>query len=351
MVAVPFLTVDKGYTLAAPADFMAQINIKQLEAFVQVADQKSFRLAASVLSTTQPNISSRMSALEQQLGVKLMERGAGQVLLTPIGERLLEKARLVLRQMDEFLIAAGEDYLFEGVLRLGVTEMVVHSWLSSYLAAFKKRFPGIAVDLLVDFSDNLSSALANRSIDLAFQSEPFDRAFSGTKDLGCYKLAWVAAPSLGCSYTKLSLDDLIQYPILTHAKGTQPFDQLAAHLSEHSSERTRLVPSTNLAACLHMTMDGLGVACLPEVMVKDAIAGNRLQLLNYPWVPDALQFCARYDAEISSYYVSEAAELAAGVALSGLTNSQPLSVDGPEAESVDTTAETIERAAALDVLV
>ena len=69
---------------------MAQINIKQLEAFVQVAEQKSFRLAASVLSTTQPNISARISALEQQLGIKLMERGAGQVLLTPIGECLLE---------------------------------------------------------------------------------------------------------------------------------------------------------------------------------------------------------------------------------------------------------------------
>jgi len=306
---------------------MAQINIKQLEAFVQVADQQSFRQAANVLSTTQPNISSRISALEQQLGVKLMERGAGQVLLTPIGERLLEKARLVLRQMDEFLVASGEEHLFEGVLRLGVTEMVVHTWLTSYLAEFKKRFPNIDVDLLVDFSDSLSTALFNRSIDLAFQSEPFDRELNGTTDLGCYDLAWVAAPSLGCARGILSLEDIMHYPILTHAKGTQPFDQLAAHIAENSTDRPRLVSSTNLAACLHMTLDGLGIACLPEVMVKEEMNNGRLQRLNYRWVPDALQFRARYDADISPYYVSEAAELAVKIATSTLTETQPISFD------------------------
>jgi len=299
---------------------MAQINIKQLEAFVQVAEQKSFRLAASVLSTTQPNISSRISALEQQLGIKLMERGAGQVLLTPIGECLLEKARLVLRQMDEFLVTAGEDRLFEGVLRLGVTEMVVHSWLSSYLADFNKRFPGIDVDL---------------SIDLAFQSEPFDSVCSGTTDLGSYKLVWVAAPALMCASGILSLDDLMKNPILTHAKGTQPFEQLASHISKNSADRPRLVPSTNLAACLHMTLDGLGVACLPEVMVREAMKHGQLQRLNYGWVPDALQFRARYDADTASYYVSEAAKLAAELAASSVTETLHLPVDGSVNEPVD----------------
>jgi len=314
---------------------MAQINIKQLEAFVQVAEQKSFRLAASVLSTTQPNISSRISALEQQLGIKLMERGAGQVLLTPIGECLLEKARLVLRQMDEFLVTAGEDRLFEGVLRLGVTEMVVHSWLSSYLADFNKRFPGIDVDLLVDFSENLSAALSSRSIDLAFQSEPFDSVCSGTTDLGSYKLVWVAAPALMCASGILSLDDLMKNPILTHAKGTQPFEQLASHISKNSADRPRLVPSTNLAACLHMTLDGLGVACLPEVMVREAMKHGQLQRLNYGWVPDALQFRARYDADTASYYVSEAAKLAAELAASSVTDTLHLPVDGSVNEPVD----------------
>ena len=207
---------------------MAQINLKQLEAFVQVAKHQSFRKAADVLATTQPNISSRLATLEQQLGVKLMDRKAGHISLTPIGERLLEQARLVLQQMDEFIVAAGEDHLFEGVLRLGVTEMIVHSWLSRYLAALSKRFPNIDVELLVDFSQNLSSALFSRSVDLVFQSQPFDRQASGSTDLGSSHLIWVAAPALVKSASGVTLDELMQYPILTHAKGTLPFEQLTA---------------------------------------------------------------------------------------------------------------------------
>lgn len=52
---------------------MAQINLKQIEAFVQVADLGSFRRAADRLNTTQPNISTRIQALETQLGLSLME--------------------------------------------------------------------------------------------------------------------------------------------------------------------------------------------------------------------------------------------------------------------------------------
>ena len=51
---------------------MARINIKQLEAFVQVADLGSFRGAAAVLKTTQPNISARITRLEEQLGQALI---------------------------------------------------------------------------------------------------------------------------------------------------------------------------------------------------------------------------------------------------------------------------------------
>ena len=64
---------------------MARVNIKQLEAFVHVADQASFRRAAAALNTTQPNISARIASLENSIGQKLMERDSGSVVLTTSG--------------------------------------------------------------------------------------------------------------------------------------------------------------------------------------------------------------------------------------------------------------------------
>lgn len=293
---------------------MAQLNLKQLQAFVAVADQQSFKRAASQLQTTQPNISSRIAALEASLGVTLMERDSASVRLTPIGTKLLSNAREVLQSMDSFLLSAGEDHLFEGVLRLGVTEMVVHSFLGDYLTAFKTRFPNVAIDLLVDFSTNLSSALFSRSIDLSLQSGPFNQATSGSIELGHYPLVWVAASTHRFNDRALTLDHLTQHSIITHARGTQPYEQMIAYLDTLPNKNFSVIPSTNLAACLRMAIDGLGVACLPAVIVQQSLANGELQQLEHAWLPDALLFSARYDADTSPAYVALAAKLAEEIA-------------------------------------
>jgi DNA-binding transcriptional LysR family regulator len=122
------------------------LNLKHIEAFVMVADLGSFRRAAERLNTTQPNISNRIAQLEAQLGVSLMERDAGSVRLTPKGKALLAPGRAVLAALDGFVAAADDATLFRDTLRLGVTEMVAHTWLRGFLVAMKARFPNISVE-------------------------------------------------------------------------------------------------------------------------------------------------------------------------------------------------------------
>lgn len=286
-------------------------NLKQLEAFVWVSDLGSFRKAADRLNTTQPNISSRISALESVLDVILMDRDAGSVRLTSKGRELLEHARLVIRATDNLIEAANQDTLLNGVLRLGVTEMVVHAWLREFLRVLKERYPNITVELTVDLSANLEKELFDRSIDLAFQSGPFTRQTTGTVELGIFPLIWIAAPEIGLhDQKKLIMEDLIQYPVLTHARGTQPYQEVAAHFAARRDLPTRLVPSSNLAACIHMTIDGFGTATVPAAMVIDELQSGELRQLNYDWTPKSLSFFARYDAEKSAQFVAKAAEIA-----------------------------------------
>lgn len=293
---------------------MLPLNLKQLEAFAAVADHAGFRAAAERLNTTQPNVSARIAALEAVLGARLFDRGGGGVRLTPAGARLLPAARAALRAAEQVVVAAGRESRLEGTLRLGVTEMIVHSWLAKYLGALKARFPAIDVDLTVDFSANLSVALADRALDLALQNGPFERATSGEEPLGAFPWVWVAAPSLGLGRVRMTLDRMLAHPVLTHARGTPSHDQIAAHLAATGAGSARLVASTNLAACLHMAEGGLGVACLPGAMVTRALAAGRLEHLDYPFAPDALVFSARYDAAVAPHHVVEAARLAARVA-------------------------------------
>jgi DNA-binding transcriptional LysR family regulator len=290
-----------------------QFNLKQLEAFVWVADLQSFRRAAERLNTTQPNISARIAKLEETLGAALMTRDAGAVRLTAKGQELLAHARRVLDATDSLAAAADQKALTTGTLRLGVTEMIVHTWLRRYLRALNHKYPRLTVEVTVDFSVHLEKALADRTLDLALQNEPFARAFGGVVEIGAYPLVWVAAPGLTAERA-LSDRLLSQHAILTHARDTRLYDEISAHLATRRDIAPRLVPSTNLALCQTMALDGLGLTVLPEAMVAEDLAEERLVRLAYPWVPEPLHFFARYDADRAPRAVAEAARLAQHVA-------------------------------------
>lgn len=285
------------------------VTLKQLETFVWVADLGSFRRAAERLNTTQPNVSSRIAGLEQALGQRLLDRDAGSVKLTAAGQDILAHARIVLRSVEDLVTAAGDVGLVQGVLRLGVTEMIAHTWLRDVLVAYKRAFPNVLLELTVDRSSNLSDGLFDRSLDLALQSGPFERQITGVVPLGLYPLIWVAAPG-AMPVGRLTLDQILSQPILTHARGTYPYDQLAAHIARNKKGDARLVTSSNLSACIQMAVDGLGSACLPAGMVRTELAQGQLVRLTYDWTPDQLDFSARYDAERAPVFVAQAADLA-----------------------------------------
>lgn len=294
---------------------MSNVNLKQLEAFVWVADLGSFRRAAERLNTTQPNISARIATLESVLKATLMERDAGSVRLTAKGHELLNYSRQVLRAVETLIVASGREALQDGTLKLGVTEMIVHTWLRELLNVLKSGFPNIAVELTVDLSINLEKGLLDRSIDLALQSEPFTHRTTGIEDLGTYPLIWVAAPALDVpSGQPATIDDLAAHRILTHARDTQPYQELAAHFAERRGLQARLVPSSSLSACLQMTIDQMGVAALPRAMVESELRSGQLVEIDYHWAPSALRFMARFDSERAPYFVARAAAFAKDVA-------------------------------------
>ena len=291
------------------------LDLKQLEAFVWAADLGSFSKAAVRLNTTQPNISVRIRSLETIVEVKLLERDAGSVRLTARGRELIEHARQTLNAADKLISATKNNALIESTLRLGVTEMIVHTWLQPLLKTLKEQFPRLHIELTIDLSVNLSKELFERNIDLALQNGPFDHTISGSVKLGTYPLIWVASPELGLNTkNKISSESMTANPVLTHARDTMLFKEVSEHFKRVGVHQAHLVPSSNLAACLFMAINAMGVATLPRQMVSDALQRNNVVELPYPWRPNSLEFFARYDESKSPLHVAEIARLAKNVA-------------------------------------
>lgn len=291
-----------------------KLNLKQLETFIWVADLGSFRRTAERLNTTQPNISSRIASLEEALGITLMERDAGSVRLTARGQELLEKARQVMRSVDDFVEAADSKGLYQDRIRVGVTEMVAHTWLDDFLKEFKQRYPNVMLELSVDLATNLERELVDRTLDLTFQSGPFAHQVSGNLELGSFPMVWVASPNMGLPKTKqIGHTDFQKFPIITHAKNTIAYQEVSEHFSRlfgGSSNSVRLSPSSNLLVAVKMVADGYGIGALLEPLVQKQLTSGELIQLSYAWHPKKLAFFARFDQHNSGKLIKDAGNIA-----------------------------------------
>ena len=289
-----------------------RITLKQLEAFVFVADMGTFRKAAAALNTTQPNISVRIATMEETLGVVLMHRDAGAIQLTDKGRDVLAAARDVLRASETLLEVADRKDLIEERLRLGVTELIASTWLHGFLRAFRKVYPAVRVELTVDLAHQLENHLTTGQLDLALLNGPFRTKSGGMLTLDTCDYGWVAAPELAAALKgDTTLPALHALGIVSHGKETQASGALQKHLKACGLRGEEVVHSSSLTSCLHMAIDGMGVALLPCPLFAPAVAEGRLIELCSDWTPEPLRFSARYDDRRAPGYVVEAAHLAA----------------------------------------
>jgi len=273
------------------------IDFRNLETFLLVARLASFRGAADRLHTTQPAISQRIAQLEADLGVRLLVRESRTVAPTPKGRELLGYAERLLALRSEMIAAVADPATLVGVLRIGVAETIVHTWLPALVARVSREFPRLALEVEVDISPNLRDRLLAREVDLAFLMESFAGEPLVSRDLCRYPLAFVASPQLVGGSAAMTLNDLARLPIMTFSRRTKPYEAVRDAFARPELPRVRLHASASVATLVRMAEQGLGVAVIPPELVRDHIADGRLLLISTPlcfadlifrsaWLPD-----------------------------------------------------------------
>lgn len=270
------------------------MKLNQLETFLWVATLGSFRKAAERLNTTQPAVSSRINALELTLGNRLFERGPRSVTLTAFGQTIVPYAEKVIWMADQLRAQSAEAEAEAGILRLGVSETIVHTWLPDFLRRAHDMAPGLSVELSVDVTVNLRDELAARSLDLGILLGPVSAHEIDNLQLCSYPLVWAASPRLGLPPGPHAVETLAQHRILTFARNTRPFVEIRNRLRRADGPPARISPSSSLAAIKRMAVDGLGVAVLPLETIRGEIEGGQLQALECDWQPSDLVFTASW---------------------------------------------------------
>ncbi|TGB06499.1 LysR family transcriptional regulator [Streptomyces palmae] len=144
-----------------------------MRAFVAVAEHLHFRDAASAIGMSQPALSGAVSALEEALGVQLLERTTRKVLLSSAGERLAVRARSVLEAVGDLMEEAEAARApFTGVLRLGVIPTVAPYLLPTVLRLVHGRYPDLDLQVHEEQTASLLDGLGQGRLDLLLLALP-----------------------------------------------------------------------------------------------------------------------------------------------------------------------------------
>lgn len=256
------------------------VDFKNLETFLEVARLASFRAAAMRLNATQPAISQRVAQLESQLGVRLFVRESRRVTPTPKGRELMLYAEKLLALRAEMVAAVGDPTTLVGVLRIGVAETIVHTWLPRLIERVSRDYPRLTIEIEVDISPNMRERLVAREIDLAFLMDTFAGEPLVSRGLCRHALAFVASPRLVGNNTTMALEDLARHPIMTFSRRTKPYEAVYETFNRPDLPRVRLHASASIATLVRMAEQGLGIAAIPPAIVRDHLADGRLVMID-----------------------------------------------------------------------
>ncbi len=173
------------------------MEIRQLKAFLAIAEAKTFTAGARHVNVTQAAISMQIRQLEDEVGIPLFTRTPRRVILTEAGERLIDRARRILREHDAALAEIAEIAGAEnGRLRIGsASATFATGQLPSILEKLKNRFPNAEISVSSGTSQVLVDKIMHGTIDIAFVSLPVEAASVQTDLLFSDEIVAIAHPA------------------------------------------------------------------------------------------------------------------------------------------------------------
>jgi LysR family hydrogen peroxide-inducible transcriptional activator len=242
------------------------MTLSELRYIVAVATERSFGRAAQRCFVSQPALSVAIQKLEEELDVRLFERGKSEVSLTPVGERVVEQAQKVLEEAAQVreIAQAGRDQL-AGALRLGVIYTVAPYLLPDLVPALHVRAPQMPLDLEENLTGHLEAALKSGGIDAAIIALPFAPPGIVTEFL--YEEPFQVVVPAGHEWAKrrtIRPDELAaEQPILLNV-GHCFRDQVLDACPELNRAEAHVTRTSSLETVRNMVASGLGVSVLPR---------------------------------------------------------------------------------------
>jgi DNA-binding transcriptional LysR family regulator len=246
------------------------MELRHLRYFVAVADELSFTKAAKKLRLAQPSLTRQVRNLEDEIGVRLLDRSNNRVALTEEGRRFLFDSKKLLAMAAESVAAVQRmNHAETSQLNIGYVANVHYGLLPATLGAFRKLCPRVALNLFDMTTAEQFEALDARKIDLGFVGLP--PAFSGhdlRSECVAHDTILVALPARHplVKKPKLKLADLASQFFIGKSSKTHPGTrEWLLETCQRAGFAAKILQEADTEpTVIRFVADGLGVALMPE---------------------------------------------------------------------------------------
>jgi len=198
------------------------MKLQQLKYLLAIVDNGlNITAAAERLYTSQPGVSKQLKLLEEELGLQLFSRkGKSLGGITPAGEGVIERARVIMQEVENIRSLASNYYEEEnGELSIATTHTQARYVLPEIITEFRKRFPNISLNLHQGTSEQIADMVAANEIDFAIATGSND-LFSDLLLVPAYRWDRSIIVPKGHELTrlnrKITLHDLVEFPLVTY---------------------------------------------------------------------------------------------------------------------------------------
>ena len=246
------------------------MNIRDLRYLVAVAEHRHFGRAAEACHVSQPTLSTQLKKLEETLGVVLIERTNRQVMLSNVGERIVDQAHRVLREVNQLVnIAEQHRDPFGGDFRLGVIPTVAPYLLPKILGPVRKAFPQLRIQLNEGQTHQIVSRLKQGELDALILALPVEEENVITRALYREPFYFTVSSSHRLAGRKqVGVDDMDGERVLLLEDGHCLRDQALDVCEAHNAVENTNFRATSLETLRQMVRADVGITLMPELAVS-----------------------------------------------------------------------------------
>ena len=288
------------------------MEIRQLRAFVAIAESGTFTAGALRVHVTQAAISMQIRQLETEIGAKVFVRAPRHVILTEAGEQLLRRARHILREhdaaLDEIAELAGAE---RGRLRIGsASAMVLSEQLPAILKELRKQHPAAEISVISGTSEVLVDQILGGEVDVAFVSLPVDVRGIKTERLSQDQLVAIASPRHKLAKQRtISAYTLAGERLILGERGGNTRRLIDQFFAQAGTSLHVAMELSRQQAIKKMVEEDMGVGIVPLQSVKEEVEKGRLirwwiEGAQINWELGIAQLSNGYDSPIMQKFVS-----------------------------------------------